>query len=169
MPQFRILAVLVVAACASAPAAHAFQNEPTGFRGFAWGTAQDQVIAKLDPVFSRAIDPGMVEYRSRRDLSANGIPLNYNFYQFYKGRFAAGVMETYAAHCGSMLQTLIGRFGQPTDRAGRARYLWNGTTTAIVYICNRRGDFCRVGFESIALLDQRQKDIADSARKNGDF
>jgi hypothetical protein len=169
MPRFRVLAVLVIAACALALAARAFQNEPTGFRGIAWGTPQDQVIAKVDPVFNRAVDPGMVEYRSRHDLTANGIPLNYNFYQFYKGRFAAGIMEASAAHCGSMLQTLTARFGEPTDKAGRERYLWNGTTTAIVYICNRRADFCRVGFESIALLDQRQKDLADSARKSGDF
>jgi hypothetical protein len=81
----------------------------------------------------------------------------------------AGIMESYSAHCGSMLETLTARFGQPTDKAGHERYLWNGTTTAIVYICNRRSDFCRVGFESIAILDERQKDLADSARKSRDF
>lgn len=170
MPRLRVLAVVVVlAACALAPGARAYPNEPTGFRGFAWGTPEDAVIAKVNPTYNRLADPDVEEYRSRHDLTVNGIELRYNFYQFYKGRLMAGIMESHAAHCGSMLQTLTARFGEPTDRAGRQRYLWNGKTTAIVYICNHRADYCRVGFESTALLDERRNDLAASARKSPDF
>lgn len=164
-----VVAMIAVAALVWSPMARAFPDEPTGFRGMAWGTAQAQVVAKVDATFNRDVDPGMVEYRSRRDLTMNGIPLIYNYYQFYKGRLAAGIMEGYSAHCGSMLRTLMARYGEPTNQSGHDRYLWNGTTAAIVYICNRRHDFCRVGFESVALLDERQRDLADSARKSPDF
>jgi hypothetical protein len=168
-PRNWIVAVALLAAIVASPDARAYPDEPTGFRGIPWGTPQDQVIAKVNPAFNRDVDPGMVEYRSRHDLHMNDIPLVYNYYQFYKGRFSTGIMEAYASHCGSMLDTLIARFGQPTDKSGHERLLWNGTTTAIVYICNRRADFCRVGFESIALLNEREKDLADAARKSPDF
>lgn len=169
MRMISMVAVIALAGVVWSAAARAFPDEPTGFRGMAWGTPQAQVIAKVGPAFNRDVDPGMVEYRSRQDLTMNGIPLIYNYYQFYKGHLAAGIMEAYSAHCGSMLRTLMARYGEPTNQSGRERYLWNGTTTAIVYICNRRADVCRVGFESVSLLDERQRDLADSARKSPDF
>jgi hypothetical protein len=169
MGRIWFVAIVTMAVLAQGSAVRAFSNEPAGFRGIPWGTAQDQVIAKVDPVFNRDVDPGMVEYRSRHDLTLNGIPLVYNFYQFYKGRFATGIVEAYAAHCSSILQTLIARYGEPMAKSGRNRFLWQGPVTAIVYICDRRQDFCRVGFESVVLVHERQNDLADSARKSPDF
>jgi hypothetical protein len=170
MGKVWVVAALAIAVMAWSPAARAYPDEPTGFRGIAWGTPVEQVHAKVDSWwFNRDVDPDMAEYHSHSNLVMNGIPLIENYYQFYKGRLATGIMEAHAAHCGSMLRTLVARFGEPTDKAGRNRFLWNGPTTAIVYICNRRADFCRVGFESVSLLDERQRDLTDSARKSPDF
>jgi hypothetical protein len=76
-----IFAVVVVAACVLMPRARAYPNEPTGFRGFAWDAPEDQVIAKVNPAYNRLADPGVEEYRSRHDLTMNGIELVYNYYQ----------------------------------------------------------------------------------------
>jgi hypothetical protein len=68
---------LALAIMLQLPAARAYQNEPTGFRGIAWGTPVDTVRAKVETWYNRDVDPGLVEYRSRSELSMNGIPLNF--------------------------------------------------------------------------------------------
>ncbi|HEX4112304.1 MAG TPA: hypothetical protein VH020_07190 [Stellaceae bacterium] len=166
----RILAVVAVLAWLIPLAdAHAFQNEPTGFRGIPWGTPVDQVRAKKETWFNRDIGLGLTEYRSRDDLSMSGIPLTYNLYQFYKGKFSTGIMEGYASQCGSIMGVLVARFGQPDQKLTERRFVWHGRTTNIVYICNRRQDYCRVGLESTALLAERERDIANDAAKGSDF
>jgi hypothetical protein len=161
--------VLALVVLAIASEAHAYRNEPTGFRGIVWGTPVDQVRAKKETWFNRDVGLGLVEYRSRDDLSMNGVPLTYNLYQFYKGQLSTGIMEAHAAQCASMLDILIARFGQPDQRVTTRRLVWQGQTTTIVYICDGRRDYCRVGLESTALFAQRGRDAADAAAKGSDF
>ena len=145
MRKFRLIIAATMIVAAATPVAHAYQNEPDGFRGFTWGTPKDQVDAKVDFTFNRNVDPNMTEYRSRRDLTMNGIELTYNFYDFYKGRFMAGTMTAYASHCDSMLQILVARFGAPTKKIKcRKSFSWEGAVTTIVYDCDHRHDECRV-------------------------
>ena len=106
-----IMIAATMAAAAAIPGARAYQNEPDGFRGFAWGTPKDQVDAKVDFTFNRMADPNLAEYRSRHDLSMNGIELTYNLYEFYKGRFMAGIddglcqpLRQHAANLGRALR-----------------------------------------------------------------
>jgi len=163
------LAVLAATLLLVSPMAWAFENEPAGFRGIAWGTPMDVVRAKTNTWFNRNVAPGIDEYRSRSDLTMNGVPLTYNFYQFYRGRFSTGIMEAESAYCASMLETLIARFGEPDKKIARTRFVWHGKITTIVYICSRAHDMCRVGLESATLVAEQEKDLADSARKHPDF
>ena len=167
--KWPVLAVLA-AAFLLPIAAHAYDNEPTGFRGIPWGASIDEVRGKMNSWwFVRDVDPGTVEYHSHANLAMNGIELKENYFQFYKGRFMAGIMEASYAHGGSMLDTLIARFGQPTQSAHYRRYLWQGPTTAIVYLCSKRNDYCRVGFESVKLIAEQRADLGKSAREDPDF
>lgn len=150
--------------------ARAFENEPTGFRGFAWGTPVDAVRTMVGTSFNRTVDPDMVEYRSRDDLVMNGIPLQLVFYRFYKGRLSAGILQADHAHGASMLETLTARFGPPQQKAEHAfKYYWLGDRTSVGLFCDGREKLCRAVFESMALLHDRQDDLRRSGRDHPGF
>jgi hypothetical protein len=163
-------AVIAAVLVALAIPARAYDNEPTGFRGFAWGTPVETVQAKVTTWFNRAAAPYLLEYRSRSDLSINGVPLQSNFYQFYKGHFAAGIMAADGSQGAAMLDILKGRFGEPTKHSARRHeYYWVGSTTIVALICEGRPKTCRAAFESATLLDQRRKDLSASGKTGPDF
>jgi hypothetical protein len=150
--------LLALAVAMAAPGARgAYPNEPTGFRGIPWGTPVAEVRARVPIWFNRDVGGGLVEYRSRGDLGMNGIPLIYNFYQFYRGQFAAGIMAARARERDRMLAMLRARFGPPQGRHGRRGYYWLGAVTVIAFQCDWRSGSCSAAFESRALMDKWQK------------
>ena len=94
MRLFYSLAISVLALSIGAVHAGAFKNEPTGFRGIEWGAAYADHAQGLDLV--RQDNDVLVYMRqSERNVSDRD---NYKkiAYRFYKDRFSAGIIQTYA-------------------------------------------------------------------------
>jgi hypothetical protein len=163
-----VLAAFALALIALVRPASAIDNEPTGFRGIEWGTPLDVVRGKVGLAFNQQIETDIAEYRSRANLSMNGVPLRYILYRFYRGRFFAGIMFTDFGQRESMIETLTARFGQPADTQGK-EITWYGPTTIVILMCAAWEKSCAATFQSTAIVAEQMKDRAASAKSSKDF
>jgi len=159
--EIRCAAAVVGLFLTAAPAC-AFQNEPTGFRGIEWGMP----FSAAPGVFFTAEQVGdRISYRrSLENLTLNGIPLEYIWYNFYKGRFEEAVIVASRSHAPEMMQTFASRYGTPERREQRKdRFLWSGETATIDLNCSGRYSTCTAVIASNAMVAAEQAGQAAAA------
>lgn len=159
------LAVALVAL--SIQMASAFQNEPEGFRGIAWGTPLAQIQAKL-----RHEDGGGATRSYRRageNLSIGQAKLSAIHYLFYKSKFSGAMIEVRAGagNASAILEASKARFGEP-DSANDIleRYFWVGERAQVALLCGMQ-PACTLVIRSTRLAEQEQADDKAAARKAG--
>jgi hypothetical protein len=158
--------VLVAALLGLAPAARAFQNEPTGFRGVAWGTPVGAAHGTL--LFDHRIGDRLSYRRSFETLSVDGLPLDALYFDFYQGRFEEAVLVARRHLAGALLQTLTARYGPPAQPPGRRnQFVWLGHTGTVLLRCSTRLVTCTVLIASTAML-QAESDAAPKSAGSAD-
>lgn len=163
----RIVAAAAAAfiVAARAVGAHAFQNEPTGFRGVPWGTPIGQAHGLY--ILDHAAGDRRSYRRSFEDLSVNGIPLQAIYFDFYQGRFEEAVLIAKRNHGADLLATLTARYGEPARAKGRKRiFVWSGTVATVEMTCSGRFVTCTVAIASNAIMAEDRAGLAASARHN---
>jgi hypothetical protein len=152
---WRFFRALLLVPVLAAGQAEAFKNEPTGFRGIKWGTEYRSVADQFD----RQVAPDM--YRRKNDKLAMGeAALESLRYSFYKGQFAAVLMQARLKENGRpLMDALRAEYGEgrQPDRSA-LEYFWNGEAATIVLDCDAARDLCNLAIYSTAIMRQREAD-----------
>jgi hypothetical protein len=150
---------------AAAPAAHAFQNEPTGFRGISWGTPLSSVPG-MTPVasdgsagfYQRDGDAMMIGAAHLKDIN----------YRFYRRQFAGVLLRTpeSSADEDAIIAAFSAQFGQGNrPNQFMKQYLWNGSVATVFLDCNVITHACTGAMLSNELKKLEDADKAAVARK----
>lgn len=161
---------------------YAFESEPDGFRGIAWGTpfetvknqmqffdspsAFDSMLRKVDPKLdsSRSVKPREVSYLRKKDSAKlGGAEVHAVFYMFYKGKFAKSSMASHEND--AFIAAFHASFGEPTEENNRGS-LWQGAKTRIELGCTWKE--CDAILYSVPLLAEKLADdaaLANDAKK----
>jgi hypothetical protein len=145
-------------------AARAFENEPTGFRGVAWGTPISQAQGVY--LHDHAVGDRVSYRRAFEDLSVNGIPLTALYYDFFRARFEQAILVSRRDTGNDLLRTFAARYGTPSQIKGhRNQYFWAGAISSIVLTCSGRYLTCTAIIASNAMQAEDNAGETDTARK----
>src|SRR5215470_18046663 len=94
----------------------AFQNEPTGFRGIAWGTPLSSVQNQLRPVGATLAGQDQAYVRIRDNMTIGGAMLEKILYKFHDGVFSEAfiVSQKGPSNTGAMIAAFTAQFGEWT-------------------------------------------------------
>lgn len=121
--------------------AFAFDNEPDGFRGLAWGTP----VATVADEFSLVSSDGKETYYTRKGdkMEMEDADLKSIVYRFYDGRFFGVAIYAARGSRYDFLQAFHSRYGpgaQPDRHIDK--YYWAGDTAEIILDCKKIIDDC---------------------------
>jgi len=153
--------------------AHAFQNEPEGFRGLPWGTTYDSVRGQFHPPSTRAANPERVTLRRIGDkLQIGGAQLTDITYTFHAGRLVYVYIRAAeeAKNKPELLDAYEAQFGPGArQKPGYDRWMWMGGTTMMVLSCEPPRSACTSQIHSRAFMDaeiEARKTRAQEAKKD---
>jgi hypothetical protein len=124
----------------------AYENEPSGFRGFTWGTSfatmrNELVLAERDDSRGLLYYTRVNELRRFDRFNAERI-----YYEFFNGRLVGGWIGFYPTQDRSALQqALVSRFG-PADQGQDDDRHWEGAVTDIELLCEVSDRRCTLFF-----------------------
>ena len=149
--------------------AHAFPNEPTGFRGLEWG---DTIAARGDEFVLRQSSRDTQLFTRKGDKLAIGeAALSDISYAFYRGRFHAAAIKTQGGGNGKALfDAFLTQYGNAaTPNRSANRYYWGGATALISLDCMPDYLNCMAVIASKRIADERRADENAAAdRAKGD-
>lgn len=149
----RITATLLACGLFLSSAARAeLRNEPAEFRGIAWGASIEQVQDRL--TFVRQ-DGDVSIYRRPSDVLTLGqAQLVKVAYRFYKGRFSAGMIQSYGKSNAQALQaSLLSQHGNPVQPYKHVKLmLWEGKAAHVALTCEVT-TYCAAEFVSKEVTD----------------
>lgn len=163
--------ILAIALGATATA-HAFPNQPTGFRGIEWGTPFEAVAEQFTVASGQRDD---VKFYTRKDdkLAIGAAELKYINYVFYKGQFQGAMIRTAdgVAHQYALREAFRAQFG---DGHKPNRYMdkfhWFGGATNVTLDCYQPAtNHCIAYIRSKAITDLEiadKKAAAHAAKKD---
>jgi len=155
----------------------AFQNEPTGFRGIAWGTPFAAVRNQMRWLKN---DDGYVIYTRAGDkLQIGNAKLTSIIYKFYRGAFAKIELESAHKYKDALYSAFWGKFGTPEDGCPLG-CIWDGAISFATVDCDVLGweTPCTASIESVMYehkkkddeaAAQHAKDLKDAASAKKDF
>jgi hypothetical protein len=159
MKQLRVLLASLAAVLALAtPPANAFPNEPSGFRGIAWGAPITQYASQMVETEGDGVDASYHRFGDSLNLgTAHLAGITYNF---YKGAFIGVVLHSDTGDArDAMLTEFQSRFGQAVQpKPAQELYTWRGPTAVIVMDCSKSKDQCAAEIYSRAILNLRDAD-----------
>jgi len=151
----------------------AFQNEPTGFRGIAWGTPLSSVQNQLRPVGATPAGQDQAYVRIGDDMTIGGAMLEKILYKFHDGVFSEAfiVSQKGPSNTGAMIAAFTAQFGE----GGRPHrladdYIWQGAQSTIFLTCHSGLHPCLAFVQSTtALTRQNAEKAAVAAGAKKDF
>ena len=153
--------------------ATAFQNEPTGFRGIAWGTPLSAVQSQLRPLGATPAGQDQAYVRIGDNTTLGGAALQRILYKFHNGGFSEAfiVSQKGPANTAAMIAAFQSQFGEARRPHRFADdYIWQGSTSTIFLTCHTGPHPCLAFLQSTAALAQQNADkAAVAARAKKDF
>lgn len=163
-----VLPALVLMMCG---AALAFQNEPTGFRGIAWGTPFSAVSSQMTPVPGGT--KGILYLRKGDAMKLGGARLDSVVYEFYRGVFSAVMLVSSndpdaRVAINAAFTAQFGHGVLPDDLSDDR--LWQGAVGGVFLTCSPINESCTALIRSTKAVAQRHADeAAAAARAKKDF
>lgn len=157
---------LAIASYASLSVA-GMKNEPSDFRGVAWGAPFENYQKEL-VVLSQTGD--YAYYRRPSDqMSWGGADIQKISYRFYKGRFSGSTVQLFgASNQKAITEKLFALYGTPEKPNKRVvQYFWSGDQTQIVLTCEVT-NYCVVDMASLELLALEEKEQPAAAPRKKD-
>jgi hypothetical protein len=154
-------------------AAIAFTNEPTGFRGIAWGTPLSAVQSQMRPVGGTPAGQDQAYTRIGDGMSIGAASLETVLYKFHNGGFSEAfiVAQKGPGNAAAMIAAFRAQFGQGTRPHRSADdYLWQGANSIIFLTCHSGRHACLAFMQSrAAFAQQNVEKAAAAARGKNDF
>jgi hypothetical protein len=155
---------LIIALLALAPlAAHAFKNEPDGFRGISWGDDQVMNAEQFDDAGSN--ERHTLYRRKNENMNIGGAELADILYGYRDGKLEMVLIKTKTGNNSEMIAAFKEQFG-----SGRKpnrfmdKYLWDGSKTKMMLECNSIQDICLATIMSAKSLEDYSKERKQRAR-----
>jgi hypothetical protein len=147
----------------------AFQNEPTSFRGIAWGTPLSAVQGQMK--FDHREGHQDMYTRSGDSMTLGDASLRRMLYVFYQGVFSEVYLASDRGSGGAMIGAFRSNFGPGYQENPHIdRYLWDGSMAFICLTCNAASLDCEGVIESKAIHNQKiEDDAAAASRAKKDF
>jgi hypothetical protein len=149
----------------AAPAV-AFQNEPTGFRGLAWGTD----ITTVQTTMRLVEDDGATKYylRSGDAQTMGGAKLKDLSYGFYKGKLKNVILQSAEYSDQALIDAFVAQFGEGSQPNQFMRdRIWRGVTATAGVDCNEIVHTCAGILTSTAMDAVEKADKANAAANAG--
>src|SRR5215471_8841101 len=167
---------ITVAACVwilLPTSAIAFQNEPEGFRGIAWGTPLSAVQNQLRPLGATPAGQDQAYVRIGDNMTIGGAALEKILYKFHHSGFSEAfiVAQKGPGNGAAMIAAFQAQFGEGR-RPHRSSddYIWEGATSTIFLTCHGGSHPCLAFMQSTAALAQQNAERAAVAvRAKKDF
>jgi len=151
----------------------AFQNEPAGFRGIAWGTPLSAVQNQLRPLGATPAGQDQAYVRIGDNMTIGGAALEKILYKFHNGGFSEAFIVTQKGpgNAAAMIAAFQAQFGEGRRPHRSADdYIWQGGTSTIFLTCHGGSHPCLAFVESTtALAQQNAEKAAVAARAGRDF
>ena len=151
----------------------AFQNEPTGFRGIAWGTPLSAVQNQLRPIGATPAGQDHAYVRIGDNMTIGGAALAKILYKFHHGGFSEAfiVAQKGPGNGAAMIAAFQAQFGEGRRPHRSADvYIWEGGTSTIFLTCHGGSHPCLAFVQSTAALaHQDAEKAAVAARAGRDF
>jgi hypothetical protein len=122
--------------------AHAFKNEPDGFRGIAW---DDDQILHAEYLEQTDQDGAYTTYKRNDDsMKIGGAELSSVSYGFKDGKFVMVIIRTEPGFNSALIDAFKEQFGSG-KKANRYidNYIWDGDKTKINLECNSVRSTCK--------------------------
>ena len=147
----------------------AFQNEPTGFRGIAWGTPLAAVQSQMRPVGATPAGQDQAYVRGGDSMTIGGAALEHILYKFHNGVFSEAFIVTQKGPGNAAAFRAQFGEGQRPHRSADD-YIWQGATSTIFLTCHSGPHPC-LGFvqSTTGLAQQNAERAAVAAHANKDF
>lgn len=152
MKRQTLLLATSLLALTAANARAELRNEPAEFRGIGWGAPIENVQDQL--AFVRQ-DGDIAIYRRPSDtLMLGQAQLVKVAYRFYKGRFSAGMIQSYGKGNAQALQaTMLSQHGEPVRPYKHVKLmLWEGAAAYVTLTCEIT-TYCAAEFVSREIAD----------------
>jgi hypothetical protein len=153
--------------------ATAFQNEPTGFRGIAWGTPLSAVQSQMRPVGATPAGQDQAYVRIGDNMIIGGAALEKILYKFHNGAFSEAfiIAQKGPTNTAAMIAAFRYQFGEATrPRRSADDYVWQGAKSTIFLTCQTGLHPCLAFVHSTAALSQQNAEsAAAAARAKKDF
>jgi hypothetical protein len=153
--------------------ADAFQNEPTGFRGIAWGTALSAVRGQMRAVGAAPAGQDQAYVRVGDSMTIGSAALAQILYKFHNGAFSEAfiVAQKGLSNATALIGAFRAQFGEGKQPHRSADdYVWQGMTSTIFLTCHSGPHPC-LGFlqSTAALAEQNAERATVAARAKKDF
>jgi hypothetical protein len=150
-----------------------FPNEPTGFRGIAWGTPLSAVQSQMTPFSEPSPGLGQAYERKGDAMTLGGATLKHVQYHFYNGGFSRAYLISIARpdQPPAMIAAFKAQYGEGAKpNQFMDDYLWNGPVGSVYLTCSSVTHECLSFIASTATLKQDEADkAAAAARGKKDF
>jgi hypothetical protein len=150
----------------------AFQNEPGGFRGIAWGTPLAAVQSQMRPFGATPAGQDQAYVRTGDSMMIGGAALEKILYKFHNGVFSEAFIVTQRgpSNAAALIAALRAQFGEG-KRPHRSSddYIWEGATSTIFLTCHSGTHPCLAFVQSTAALAQQDAEkaaVAAHAKKD---
>jgi hypothetical protein len=151
----------------------AFQNEPTGFRGIAWGTPLAALESQVRPVGATPAGQDQAYVRGGDSMTIGGAELEKILYKFHNGVFSEAfiVAQKGPSNAAALIAAFRAQFGEGKQpHRSVDDYIWQGATSTIFLTCHSRPHPCFAFVRSTtALAQQNAERAAVAAHANKDF
>jgi hypothetical protein len=171
----RIISIAVVAGLSLLlpTVAAAFQNEPIGFRGIAWGTPLSAVQGLMRPTGATPVGQDQAYLRVGDSMMIGGAALEKILYKFHNGGFSEAfiVAQKGPSNTEAMIAAFRAQFGEGRQPHRSADdYIWQGATSVIFLTCHPGAHACLAFMQSAtANAQQNAEKAAVAAHAKKDF
>jgi len=154
-------------------AAMAFQNEPNGFRGIAWGTPLSAVQSQMRPVGATPAGQDQAYVRVGDNMAIGGATLEKVLYKFHNGAFSEAfiVAQKGPSNATALIAAFRAQFGEGRRPHRSADdYIWEGPTAIVFLTCHSGSHPCLAFLQSrLAFAQQNAEKAAAAAAARKDF
>ena len=151
----------------------AFENEPTGFRGIAWGTPLSAVQNQMKPVAATPVGQDQAYERIGDSMRIGAAALEKILYKFHNGAFSEAfiIAQQGPSNTAAMLAAFRAQFGEGRRPHRSAdHYIWEGASSIIFLTCHTGRHACLAFVQSrAAFAQQNAEKAAAAARAKNDF
>lgn len=151
----------------------AFQNEPAGFRGIAWGTPLSAVQNQMRPVGGTPAGQDQAYVRVGDSMTIGGAALEKILYKFHNGGFSEAFIVTQKGpnNAAALIAAFRAQFGEARKPHQSADdFIWQGPTSIVFLTCKVSSHGCLAFMQSAAAYAQQNAEkAAVAARAKKDF